>query len=381
MLALSSLAMPRRIVISVSSDLVTDQRVHRTAITLKDAGYKVMVLGRVLPDSPQMPSRRYRFIRFRLLFLKGPLFYATLNIRLFWYLLWNHADILIANDLDTLMPNYLISRLRNIPLVYDSHEYYTGVPELENRPDVKKIWKRIERWILPQLKYCITVNESIAKLYLVEYKVPFTVIRNVPFPDDMIYPDKNKLREQLGLPQNKPIYILQGAGINIQRGAEEAVEAMQHVPGILLIVGNGDVIPKLKDYVLKSGLNRKVFFIPRQSQKQLRIYTRSADAGLSLDKDTNINYRFSLPNKIFDYIQAGIPVIASPLPEVKKIVADYDVGMLIESHEPGHLAEIFIQTLAPENISKWSVNLKKAAEELNWGNEKEKLLKLISSIP
>jgi glycosyltransferase involved in cell wall biosynthesis len=255
------------------------------------------------------------------------------------------------------------------------------VPELESRPRIKKIWKSIESRILPHLKYCITVNDSIAKLYLEEYKIPFTVIRNVPFPDDMIYPDKNKLREQLGLPQDKPIYILQGAGINIQRGAEEAVEAMQHVPGILLIVGNGDVIPKLKEYVKKSGLDRKVIFIPRQSQKQLRMYTRCADAGLSLDKDTNINYRFSLPNKLFDYIQAGIPVIASPLPEVKKIVEDYEVGMLINSHEPGHMADIFIKTLTSDNAGKWAVNLKNAASELNWGNEKEKLLKIISSIP
>ena len=372
--------MPRRIVISVSSDLVTDQRVHRTALTLKEAGYKVMVVGRVLPQSPQMPSRRYRFKRFSLPFVKGPLFYATLNLRLFWFLLWNYADVLIANDLDTLLPNYLISRLRNIPLVYDSHEYYTGVPELEGRPRVKKFWKRIEQFIVPKLRYAITVNDSIARLYRDEYNVPFIVIRNVPAPDEMIYPGKHKIREQLGLPQNLPVYILQGAGINIQRGAEETVETMQYVKGLLLIVGNGDVIPKLKEYVRSHNLQSKVTFIPRQSQQQLRLYTRSADAGISLDKDTNINYRFSLPNKLFDYIQARIPVIASPLPEVRKIIEEYDVGLIAESHDPKYLAGIFEKAVEPENIIRWRKNLDAAASELHWGNEKEKLLDLITSI-
>lgn len=350
-------------------------------MTLKDAGYHVLVTGRIKRDSPDLPPRRYRVRRFRLLFEKGPFFYAALNLRLFWFLLWNHADILFANDLDTLLPNYLVSKIKGIPLVYDSHEYFTGVPELENRPRVKNTWKKIERHIVPNLQYAITVNESIADLYRKEYQVNFTVIRNVPLADDAEYPSKVVLRENLHLPVDQPIYILQGAGINIQRGAEEAVEAMKSARGLLLIVGDGDVIPSLKKTVEKENLQEKVKFIPRQNQVMLRRYTRAADAGLSLDKDTNINYRFSLPNKLFDYLQAGIPVIASDLPEVKRIVLGYNAGLIARDHSPQTLAALFHEIMEPEKRKAMAPGIAKAAHELHWGNEKEKLVKLINSIP
>jgi glycosyltransferase involved in cell wall biosynthesis len=372
--------MARRILISVSSDLVTDQRVNRTAMTLKDAGYHVMLIGRVKSDSPEMPARRYRSKRFRLLFEKGPLFYATLNLRLFWFLFWNHADILIANDLDTLLPNYLISKIKRIPLVYDSHEYFTGVPELQNRKHVQNIWKKIERYIVPKLRYAFTVNDSIAKLYKEEYGVNFGVIRNVPLPDDTIYPDKTTLRTSLNLPADEFIFILQGAGINMDRGAEEAVEAMQFTKGLLLIVGNGDVIPQLKEKVAQLQLEKKVKFVPRQNPVILRRYTRAADAGLTLDKDTNINYKFSLPNKLFDYLQAGIPVLASNLPEVVRVVNEYNAGLIAYDHDPRTLASLMEKISDPILRAEFKPGINRAATELHWGKEKEKLVKLINSI-
>ena len=139
--------MAQRILISVTSDMVTDQRVNRMASTLKEAGHRVLVIARSLKTSAELMPKRYRIIRFKLWFEKGPLFYLTFNIRLFGFLMWHHADILVANDLDTLLPNYLASRLKRIPLVYDSHEYFTGVPELQGRPLIRKIWKTIEKLI------------------------------------------------------------------------------------------------------------------------------------------------------------------------------------------------------------------------------------------
>jgi len=374
--------MAQRILVSVTSDMVTDQRVNRMASTLKEAGHRVLVIARALKTSAELSPKRYRTIRFRLWFEKGPLFYLTFNLRLFWFLLWHHADILVANDLDTLLPNYLVSRIKRIPLVYDSHEYFTGVPELEGRPKVKKMWKAIEKFCLPGLKHCITVNQSIADLYDNEYGTAFQIIRNVPEVSMPFMAEKQDLRVRLNLPTDKKIVILQGAGINIQRGAEEAVEAMKYLDNVvLLIVGGGDVIDNLKQQVVESGLAEKVIFVAKQPVLSLRKYTASADLGITLDKDTNINYRFSLPNKLFDYIQAGIPILASNLPEVRRVVEAYQVGRISEDHSPKNIAKHIDEMLNDsEANAQWKINLEKASKELNWEKEKEKLLRIFRAI-
>ena len=374
--------MADRIIISVTSDLVTDQRVQRAAGTLKEAGYQVMLVGRVLSDSIEMKGKRFRITRFKLWVNKGPFFYLNYNLRLFWYLLWNQADILLSNDLDTLPANFLVSKIKGIPLVYDSHEYFTGVPELSQRPKVKAIWKRIESFIVPKIQYAYTVNSSIAQLYEDEYKIKFNVIRNMPEVKFQIRTDLDIIKRELRLPSDKATIILQGAGINIQRGAEEAVQAMQYVENaILLIIGSGDVIPALKLMVVELRLNEKVKFEPKKSPSELFHYTLCADLGLSLDKNTNLNYRFSLPNKIFDYIQAGVPILASDLPEVKKIIEGYNIGCISPDHNIKNLATLMNKMIDNKEMRlTWQENLKAASQELNWDHEKSKLLSIFSSI-
>jgi glycosyltransferase involved in cell wall biosynthesis len=372
----------KRIIISVTSDLVTDQRVHRAAATLKEAGFRVLVIGRRLPDSRELPGKKYRCRRFRLWFHKGPLFYANFNIRLFFTLMFESFDLLLSNDLDSLPANYLASKLKGCPLVYDSHEYFTEVPELVHRPKVQRFWKKIESMIVPKLKYAYTVNESIADLFRKEYNVDFKSIRNVPEPHRLPLRDKVILRREFGLPVEKHIVILQGAGINIQRGAEEAVMAMQYMENtLLLIVGGGDVIPQLKSIVKENGLSDKVRFEGKKNPNELVLYTHSADLGLSLDKDTNLNYRFSLPNKLFDYIQAGIPVLASDLPEIKRIVERYEIGRICPDHDPVSLAKLMKEMLEDEQQrDHWKKQLPIAAEELNWDKEKKKFIEIFRNI-
>ncbi len=366
-------------IISVINDLVTDQRVDKTALVLTDAGYNVLMVGRRKADSMQMPERVYRTHRMRLLWEKGPLFYAEYNLRLFFFLLGNRCKLLVSNDLDTLLPNYLIHKLFRTPIIFDSHEYFTGTPEVIHRPFVRNVWKRIERSIVPKLRYCITVNDSIAGLFREEYGINFHVIRNIPAKRRI---DSMPTREELGLPSDKKVILLQGAGINIQRGAEEMVTAMQYLDGILLlIIGGGDVLPVLKEIAGRLKLEDKVLFIPKLKPEKLAGYTALADLGLTLDKDTNINYRFSLPNKLFDYIHAGIPVLASPLPEIRKIIEQYGIGGFIQNHDPQHIAqriqEIFRDT---EQYRKWKENLQKAASELTWDHEKKGIEAMVEEI-
>lgn len=344
----------------------------------------MILAGRELPLSPPVPQRNYKTTRFILPFTKGPLFYAAFNIRLFFFLMFTKHDALFANDLDSLPSNYLVSVIKNKLLVYDSHEYYTGVPELENRPIVKSIWKSFEKWIFPKLKIIITVNDSIASIYEKEYDKKLVVIRNVPITDNkkINSVSKNELRTKLELPLNKKIAILQGSGINIQRGAEEAVEAMRYVDDTnLIILGGGDVLQTLENLVNQFQLQDKIIFKPRMSYSEMMEYTMASDIGLTFDKDTNVNYRFSLPNKIFDYIHAGIPVLASRLTEVEKVITLYDIGDFIPDHDPKNIALKLKEVLADTaTFARWEKKLHIAAGELNWETESKKFPDIIHEL-
>jgi glycosyltransferase involved in cell wall biosynthesis len=148
-----------------------------------------------------------------------------------------------------------------------------------------------------------------------------------------------------------------------------------------LIVGDGDVVSALKQTVKDEKLEDKVHFYTKQAMHELMRFTQAADLGLTLDKDTNLNYKFSLPNKIFDYIQAGIPILASNLPEIKNVIETYQIGKIILDHTPDTIAkaveEIKINSF---QTTTWRNNLQRAQQELNWSHEKEKLLALFHKI-
>ncbi len=371
--------MPKpKAIVSVINDLVTDRRVHKTCVLLTEQGYEVTLVGRLLKNSIPLDGRVYKAHRMKLWFEKGVAFYAEFTIRLFLFLFKNKASLLIANDLDTLLPNYYFSKRRRIPLVYDSHEIFCEVPELQHTPLKKCIWETAEKSIVPKLKYCITVNQSIANWFNEKYKTDFKVVRNIP---DKIIVDKIKTRQELNIPINKKIILLQGAGINIQRGAEEAVEAMQFIENaILLIIGSGDAISNLEFKIKDLKLDKKVLMLGKIKPEELYHYTCNADIGLSLDKNTNLNYQLSLPNKLFDYTLAGVPVLASPLLEIKLFIDKYKVGICIESHDAKHIANKLNFMLTSPDYAIWKANTKVASQQNNWENEKKVWLDLINEI-
>ncbi len=362
----------KRLIVSATNDLATDQRLKRHCSTLHNEGYDIVLTGRILPDSLPLNDRPYKTRRVRHWFNSGVMFYAEYNIRLFVFLLFTRCDILHSNDLDTLPANFLVSRIKDKPLVYDSHEYFTEVPELTDRPLVRKIWKKIEKLIFPKLRHIITVNRSIALAYSKQYGKQVHVIRNVP--------EKTNFRAAVspclyGLPKNKKLVILQGSGINRDRGAEEAAQAMQYVDNAALVIaGKGDIIPELQEKVIKSSLQEKVFFIPPMPYEKLIQLTSLCNAGLSMDKGSNLNYRYSLPNKLFDYIMAQIPVIVSDLPELRHIVEKYQIGLVVSGTlSPKGIAEKINYLLYEMPENHFQENLIKAANDLNWEKEKYKL--------
>ncbi|MFW5851137.1 MAG: glycosyltransferase [Bacteroidota bacterium] len=363
----------QRIILCVSNDLVTDNRVHKICTSLYNNGFEVTLTGRKTAQSKSVPETPYKTKRMKLLWTHGPLFYATLNIRLFIYLLFSQADIFTANDLDTLLGVYCAGKIRRKKIVYDSHEYFTEVPELHNKLFQKKIWERIESFIFPKLTYCTTVCESIAEIYSEKYKVPVQVIKNVPHIQK-----KTKPKKIDGI--HKPYLIYQGA-INIGRGIETMIDTMEYIDSMqLVIIGTGDIYHDIRRRIVEKKLDTKIICIGQISYNELPKYTQGATIGLSLEEDIGLNYHYALPNKIFDYIQAHIPILVSDLPEMKKIINDYTCGEIVYNRKPHKIAEQILRMCEPtlyQNYIKQSMN---ASQTLNWEQEEIKIVELYNRI-
>jgi glycosyltransferase involved in cell wall biosynthesis len=353
--------------------------VLRIAETVSRLDCDIMIIGRESGDCCNINTIPFKTKRFRMIFRRGFLFYKFYNIRLFFHLIFNRYDVLVANDLDTLLPNFIISELKRLPLVYDSHEYFTGVPEVQNRPFIKWVWKSIEKLIFPHLKHVMTVSDSIATQYEGEYGVRPITVRNCSRKADQIIPFT---REELGVSHDHILLILQGTGINVDRGGEELIEAISTTERVsLFIVGSGDMLPDMKGKVLKLNLSQRVTFIPKLPWEEMMRYTKTADAGFSLDKDTNLNYRFSLPNKLFDYLAAGIPVIAGSLPEISQIVNEYKCGIIIPEVTPQEIC-MAINELKdkPGLMAELKRNAVIASESVNWEKESTKVIVFYNNV-
>jgi glycosyltransferase involved in cell wall biosynthesis len=362
----------KRIIIAVSNDLVVDQRVHRCAATLSGNGAVVRGVGRKLPGSQPVDGRPYGVRRMRLMFRKGPLFYSCYNFRLLFFLLFSRTDLLVANDLDTLPACYLASRVKGRPLVYDSHEYFTEVPELIGRNFTRKVWTGIEKRILPRIKFSSTVSLSVAEAYRGLYGIRMEVIRNLPGLESGV-------EGRTDLPGSDPrrIIIYQGA-LNVGRGLETMIEAMRFLGDFhFQIFGDGDISVQLRMLAGEQGVGDRVEFMGRIPFRELKAFTRKASLGISLEEDRGLNYRYALPNKLFDYIQAGIPVLVSDLPEMRRIVLEYGIGRVVKDPAPEAIAEQVREMMdSHDQRMVWKKNLRKAAAELCWEKEEEKLLAL-----
>jgi glycosyltransferase involved in cell wall biosynthesis len=358
-----------RIVQCVTNDINTDRRVMRTSLSLLKLPAEVLIIGRKLKNSKKLDHKGFQIHRMRLLFNKGPMFYAEYNIRLFFFLLITRADLMAANDLDTLPAVYLASYIRNIPLVYDCHEYFTEVPELVSRPFVKKIWEKIEALILPHVKHTYTVSSSISDDYKIKYGIHMRVIRNLPLWLNVRCLPVIHLKEE-----GEKLIIYVGS-LNVGRGLESAIMAMQFLKNVrLIIIGTGDVEKELKELSRSLSLESCVTFTGRMMPDELQQYIVQADLGISLEEKLGLNYFYALPNKVFDYIQACVPVLVSDLPEMKALVNQYNVGMVARTSEPLQLATIMGDMIYnTEKRSVWKANLEKASLELCWENEENKL--------
>ncbi|MCB0639283.1 MAG: glycosyltransferase, partial [Lewinella sp.] len=315
--------------------------------------------------SPALPDWPFRVVRLRCWFEKGKLFYLEYNLRLLFFLLGHRADLLNAVDLDTLLPGYLASRWKQIPLVYDAHEYFTETPEVVRRPRVQRIWEWLADTILPRLQHAYTVGPGLARLMGARYGLPFSVIRNLPYRSE--------------LPANRPspekIIFYQGV-LNEGRGLETAIRAMEQLPGHQLwLAGEGDLSQSLRELVEMEALHDRVQFLGFIQPADLPALTRRAWLGLNLLENRGLSYYYSLANKAFDYLQAGVPAIHMAFPEYQALQQEFDCCLLLPDLEVDNLVTT-IQALAADEqrYAHLQQQCRQAAAILNWESEKKKLL-------
>ncbi|MEQ8325235.1 MAG: glycosyltransferase family 4 protein [Vicingaceae bacterium] len=368
-----------KIISSATSDLRSDQRIHRICASLQSSGWEVLTLSRKMPVPVDSAARPYQMGFINTFFKKGPGFYAEFNARLFWRLLFSRVDILLSNDLDTLPANCVVSLIRRIPLIYDSHEYFTEVPELTDRPFVRSVWKLIERICIRRPKAWMTVSKPIAEAYNDRYQIEMQVVRNLPFKNDT---SVNVIPLEFLIQKGGKYRMIYQGSVNIDRGLEELLDAMDLLPDFdLLVCGDGDVFNDLKKKRAKLVNPERIIMTGKIDLDKLHFFTRQADIGISIEKLNGLSYTHSLPNKVFDYIQLGLPCLVSPLPEVLKLNEHYDFAHVIKSHEPREIAKS-IKALFSDNeqLEKLRSGAQKASQDLNWENEFPLLISVFEGV-
>ncbi len=361
----------KHIVFTVSNDLVFDQRMDRICNSLYSNGYQVTFLGRKKKNSFALLNKGYTQKRLNLFFEKGKLFYIEINIRIFFYLFFLKFDIVCGIDLDTIAPAYFVSKLKSKTCVYDAHELFTEVPEVIARPTIKKIWLRIEKYMLTRVKNLYTVSQSVANEFEKRYRTKFEVIRNLPYKKNY-NPSKNNITERI---------ILYRGAVNQGRGLEQIIKAMHHIDAKLLIAGDGDILIQLKSLASQEGIIKKIVFTGYQTPEELDKLTQGAYLGINLLESESKNYYFSLANKFFDYMQFDIPQLCMNFPEYQNINSKYEVAVLINDLKESTISN-HINTLLNNNelYNKLKLNCTLAAKDLCWENEEQKLLNFYKSL-
>jgi glycosyltransferase involved in cell wall biosynthesis len=365
------LAGKKQIVFTVSNDVRYDRRMQRICTSLANSGYDVTLIGRRLKDSPELPEFNFKVRRVSLWFASGKLFYLEMNLVYFFLLLFSSYDIYSAVDIDTGMAVWLAAKIKGKATVLDAHEYFPEVPEVERRPLVQAMWRRVDKFLIPRFDLVYTVSYSIAQIYSDQFKRPVEVIRNMP----------NTVKADIpGWEERKPWILYQGA-VNEGRGLEQAIMAMMLLEGKLLIAGEGDISDLLKENVVSLGLGDKVEFLGWVEPENLADLTLRCRVGLNLLEARSKSYFYSLANKAFDYIQAGLPAIHMNFPEYQALNQDCEVSLLCDDLKADSLSEQIDSLLNDRN--EWErlhSYCLKAKKTLNWENESKRLLKLYDEL-
>lgn len=359
----------KHIYFTVTNDLSYDQRMQRICTSLSNNGFEVTLVGRHLKKSIELRPLPFFQKRIYCWFTKGKLFYLEYNIRLFFFLLSKKMDGICAIDLDTILPCLYISRLKKIPRIYDAHEFFTELKEVRERPFIQKIWKFIEKKTVPKFKYGYTVSESIAIEFRKRYQVEYNTIRNMPVTK-VFTP---------GLKKEK--FILYQGAVNEGRGFEFLIPAMLEIPVKLIICGDGNFMPQLKQLIIQYKLTEKVELKGMLPPEELLSIARDAYIGIAVPEREGINQYLALPNKFFDYLHCNLPQVTVDYPEYRKLNDEFGVAVLIKDLKPSSIAFAVNNLLNDSSLyTKLQTNCTYAKTILCWENEETKLLNFYNNL-
>ena len=355
----------KRIICTVTNDLTYDQRMQRICTTLAANGFEVILVGKRLHGSAMLSLQSFQQKRLYCFFSKGFAFYAEYNLRLFFWLLFKKTDILCAIDLDTILPCYFVSALTGKQRIYDAHELFTEQKEIVTRPFIHKCWLAIEKYTVAKFNHGYTVNNFIKDELKKRYGVSYDVIRNLP----VLIPLSKE--ERLG---GGPFIIYQGA-VNEGRSFETLIPAMKQVNAPLKIFGKGNFFYQAKKLVEENNLADKVVLAGFVLPEKLKQLTQQAHIGLTLFEKTGLNQYYSLSNRFFDYIMAGIPQVCVNYPEYKAINDKYNIALMIDDTKEETIAAAINKLLQEKELhEQLRHNCVITRGILNWQEEEKKLI-------
>ena len=289
----------------------------------------------------------------------------------------SRPDVVHAHDVNTLLTAWLVSVLIRSPLIYDAHEIST---DREGYACFRKLVGWVEKRLMPRAAASITTTDTRAKFFARAYGVSRPlVLQNRPRYESV---DRSqRIRNELKLQETWPIVLYQG-GLQQGRGLERLVEAAAQVSNAYFVfIGGGRIESILKKRAHALGLENRVYFIPTVSLADLPSYTASADIGVQPIENTCLNHFSTDSNKLFEYMMAGLPVVASSLPEIRKLVNEHELGLLVEPGNISELASAICCLVGNDDLRhKFQKNAAIASLYLNWDEQERALLTLYKDV-
>ncbi len=369
--------MKKTVIITFLGNFYYDSRVTNLYNSFREKGYDVTIISFDWLTKDFKTQRGkisvYKLKKYRFPFTYYLKYFFILTTRL----LISKADLIFAEDVYTLPFAALFSKYKNSKLFYDSREIYGHLAGLSNRKNVQTILRFIEKTFIKYSYKVITTGDLDSDFIYKEYNIKDSiVIRNLPYQTKIKQPFN--FRKYYGLKDEIKILLYQGV-ILPGRGLKIIFDVLNRLTDcILVILGDGEYIDYYKSLAKDKGVDNIVYFFGKIEQSELLNFSSGADIGLALIENISLSYYYALPNKLFEYIYCGLPVIVSNLPQMKIIVDKYKVGMSVD---PNNIDEIVINInniLSNLNLrNTLKQNCLNAACELNWNEEIKKIFHLI----
>lgn len=354
------------------SDYRVDSRVRNETESLKNSGYEIDVFCLKSGDTEKTERRNgVRIARFGTFADHKILHILTAYLGFLYAAMRKNYRLVHAHDFTALPIGYLLSRFKSVPLIYDTHELWSE-SEHEDYPELMlRLAYRIERYLAKRADRIVTVSNSI-NTFLQRYfkNSKITTIRNIP--SYTFSHQSNILRERFSIPADIPIFIYQGA-ISKARGVDlilEAVKRIRYDEFRFLFLGSGPYLKEIEHIVHEYDMKSKVILSEAVHQNELLAYLSSGDIGVHAISNTCLNHAYCLPNKLFEYIHAGLGVLCTDLKEMSHLVQEYGIGMLFEDRNPDDLA-LKLRCLIEhrDQMNRYKSNSRQLRKFLTWDNE------------